>query len=163
MFLVESPPAAGPRSISQLVEVAIGAYTEIVDVIAPAQAAPGELVAVEVRVKNTWDSVFYISVTGHYDGLDIFPTEDYAIVDPGVTHSFYFSFTMPGNDIKLQIWSFYWTVEGWFQDDYSYVDIILIPEEEEVAPVSLWPLAIVGLGVAALTLGVVVAVRGGSS
>ncbi len=125
----EAPPS-GPSYIGQLAEVAVGAYTEIIQIIAPAQAASGELVTIEVRVRNLYTNSIYIAVTARYNGINIFPTEDYAIVDPGATRSFYFSFTMPNNDIKLDVWSWYWTGEEWYQDDYSYVDIAL----EAIAP-----------------------------
>lgn len=125
----EAPPS-GPNYIGQLAEVAVGAYTELEEIIAPVQAVPGDLVTVEVKVKNLYTSSTYIAVTGRYDSVDILPTEDYAIVDPGATRSFYFSFTMPPNDVELRVWSFYWTGEEWYQDDYSYVDIAL----EVIAP-----------------------------
>ncbi|GAI90497.1 unnamed protein product, partial [marine sediment metagenome] len=125
----EAPPG-GPGYIGQLAEVAVGAYTEIEEIIAPVQAAPGDLVTVEVRVRNLHTGTIYIATTGRYDSVDILPTEDYAIVDPGATRSFYFSFTMPQNDVELRVWSFYWIGTEWYQDDYSYVDIALVPPEE---------------------------------
>ncbi|GAI15375.1 unnamed protein product, partial [marine sediment metagenome] len=120
----EAPPS-GPRYIGQLAEVAVGAFTQIQEIIAPAQVDPGALVTVEARVRNLHTATIYIATTGRYDSVDILPPEDYAILDPGATHSFYLSFTMPDNDIKLDVWSFYWTGEEWYQDDYSYVDIAL--------------------------------------
>ena len=148
----EAPPG-GPSYIGQLAEVAVGAYTEIIQIIAPAQAASGELVTIEVRVRNLYTNSIYIATTGRYDSVDILPTEDYAIVDPGATHSFYFSFSMPDNDVELRVWSWYWTGTEWYQDDYSYVDIAL---EEEIPVVSLWPLAIIG-GLGILGVGATVA------
>ncbi|GAI62184.1 unnamed protein product [marine sediment metagenome] len=128
----EAPPG-GPSYIGQLAEVAVGTYTSIEAIIAPAEASPGDLVTVEVRVKNLYTGTIYIATTGRYDSVDILPTEDYAIVDPGATRSFYFSFTMPNKDVELRVWSFFWTGEEWYQDDYSYIDIALTrPEEKEV-------------------------------
>ncbi|GAI79427.1 unnamed protein product [marine sediment metagenome] len=148
----EAPPS-GPSYIGQLAEVAVGTYTELEEIIAPAQAASGDLITVEVRIRNLHTGTIYIATTARYNGIDIFPTEDYAIVDPGVTRSFYFSFTMPNNDVELRVWSWYWTGEEWYQDDYSYVDIAL----EVVAPaISLWPLAIIG-GLGVLGVGAVMA------
>jgi len=123
----EAPPG-GPSYIGQLAEVAVGTYTEITEIIAPAEASPGDLVSIEIQVRNLYTSPIYIATTGRYDSVDILPTEDYAIVDPGATHSFYFSFTMPNNDIELRVWSFYWTGAEWYQDDYSYVDFALKEE-----------------------------------
>jgi len=126
-------PPSGPSYIGQLAEVAVGAYTEIEAIIAPAQATPGDLVTVEARVRNLHTGTIYIATTGRYDSVDILPTEDYATVDPGETRSFYFSFTMPPNDVELRVWSFYWTGDEWYQDDYSYVDIALVVVAPPVA------------------------------
>ncbi|MBA7698435.1 hypothetical protein ES703_107112 [subsurface metagenome] len=127
----QTPPVGGPGPIGQLAAIAVGAYTDIIEIIAPASAEYGDLVSIEVRVRNLYTSGIYIATSGRYDGVDIFPTEAYAGVEPGATHSFYFSFTMPNNDVRLDVWSFYWTGTEWYQDDHSYVDIALaiLPEE----------------------------------
>ncbi|GAI67797.1 unnamed protein product [marine sediment metagenome] len=148
----EAPPSGRPY-IGRLAEVAVGAYTSIDAIIAPASASAGDLITIEVRVRNLHTGAIYIATTGRYNGVDILPTEDYAIVDPGATHSFYFSFSMPDNDVELRVWSWYWTGTEWYQDDYSYVDIAL---EEEIPLVSLWPLALIG-GLGILGLGATVA------
>ena len=112
-------PRAGPGVLGAKAGVAAGAYTSIVSIIAPAEATNSATVNVEVRVKNTWTGSMYIAVTGHYDGVDIVPSIDYLIVDPGQTVSFYFAFTMPNKSITFHAWSFYWTGTEWYQDDYS--------------------------------------------
>lgn len=112
-------------STQQLSEVAIGAYTQIVGIIAPSEAAYGDLVSIEVRVRNLYTTPIYIAVTGRYDGVDILFSPDYISVGAGATYSFSSSFTMPNNDVRLHVWSFYWTGTDWYQEDYSYVDIAL--------------------------------------
>lgn len=112
-------PRAGPGVLGAKAGVAAGAYTSIVSIIAPAEAANGTTVNVEVRVKNTWTGDMYIAVTGQYDGVNIYPSIDYLIVSPGQTVSFYFAFTMPNKSITFHAWSFYWTGTEWYQDDYS--------------------------------------------
>ena len=126
-------PVSGPGPVGQIGAIAAGTYTDIIDIIAPAEAAYGEEVSVEVRVKNLHTSPIYIGTTARYNGVDIFPTEDYASVDPGATHSFYFNFIMPNNDVELHVWSFYWTVEEWYQDDSGIAYIAL------AAPTVLFP------------------------
>ena len=112
-------------------EIAAGTYTDIVDIIAPSEAAPGDKVSIEVKVKNIWDYPFYIAVTGRYNGVDIAFSPDYANVGAGATHSFASSFTMPNNDVKVDVWSFYWTGSEWYQDDHDYVNIPLKVLEPE--------------------------------
>ncbi len=129
----ENPPTAGPRSIGHLAAIAIGAFTEIVDIIAPAEADAGDLVNVEVRARNLHTGPIYISVAGQYNGALISFSPDYATVEAGATYSFTASFTMPNNDIRLNIWSYYWTGEEWYPDDYSYVDIALVAPPEVYA------------------------------
>lgn len=129
----ENPPIAGPRSIGQIGAIAVGAYTEIVNIIAPAQAAYGDLVTVEVRVRNLYSEPIYISVAGQYNGALISFSPEYANVGAGATYSFTGSFSMPNNDVRLHIWSYYWTGEEWYPDDYSYVDIALTAPPEVYA------------------------------
>jgi subtilase family serine protease len=122
----------GPEYVvseSQLKEVvggiARGSYTEIVGITTPSEAAAGDTVSLEVTVKNIWTSPFYIAVTGRYDGGDIAFNPDYANVGAGQTYSFTSSFTMPNSDVRLDVWSFYWTGTEWYQDDHDYVNIAL--------------------------------------
>jgi len=113
-------------------EIAKGSYTDIVEIIAPAEVASGDKVSIEVRVKNIGDYSFYIAVTGRYNGVDMAFSPDYANVGAGATYSFTSSFTMPDNDVKVDVWSFYWTGSEWYQDDHDYVNIRLkaLPEPE---------------------------------
>ena len=114
-----------PISGSSLADIALGAYTDIVSIIAPSQAAYGDEVAIEVRVRNIWIDSFYIAVTGRYNGVDVYFSPDYANVGAGATYSFTTSFTMPNKDVSLHIQSFFWSEPEWYQDDYDYVDIAL--------------------------------------
>ena len=126
----ETPPIAGPGPIGQLAEVAVGAFTSIEAIIAPAEAAYGELVTVEVSVRNLGDIPIYIATTGRYDGIEFALDPEYATVGAGATYSFTKTFSMPNNDIRLDVWSFYWTGTEWYPDDYSYVDIALAAPPE---------------------------------
>jgi hypothetical protein len=122
---IESAPIAGPRPIGELAEIAVGAYTDIVSITAPSQASYGQTVNVTVKVKNLASYAIYIAVTGRYDGVTIPFSPDYASVGAGATYSFTSLFTMPNNNIKLEVWSWYWTGTEWYQDDYEYVNIAL--------------------------------------
>lgn len=126
-----SQPISGPGSIGQPAELAVGVWTDIVNVIAPASASAGDLIEVEVQVRNLADYPIYISVSGRHDGIDAYFSPDYAVVAAGQTYSFTYSFTMPNNDIRFRIWSWYWPpMDVWYQDDYSFVDIALEVEAE---------------------------------
>lgn len=119
MRIAASPP-------SGLSAIAIGTHTWIVDIIAPASANAGDLVNVEVRVRNiSTESIAISCATGLYDETPLYFSPDYLWVAPGSTQSFTASFTMPNKDIRLHVGSFYWTETGWVQDDYAYVDITL--------------------------------------
>ena len=121
----ETPPVAGPGRIGQLAAIAAGYFTDIINVIAPAQADAGETVWVEIWVRNLHTAPIYIATTGRYDGVDLLFGPDYATVDAGAAYSFVSSFTMPNKDITIDVWSWYWTGTEWVQDDHGYVHIAL--------------------------------------
>jgi len=123
-------PRAGPKVLGAKARLAAGGWTSIVSISAPAQAAAGQVVDIEVRVQNIGDFGFYIAVTAQQDGVDIPMSPDYAGVDPGATQSFSGSFTMPNHGVTLSAWSFFWDGTAWIQDDYATRDIALI----EVGP-----------------------------
>ena len=121
----ESPPPAGPRGPRYIAAIATGAYTDIIAVYGPAEAAYGDQVTIQVVIKNLAAYGIYISPTGRYDGVNISFSPDYAGVDPGGTYTFTASFTMPNKNITLDIWSYYWTGSEWYQDDHEAVSISL--------------------------------------
>lgn len=127
-----TPPIAGPRGIGQLVDIGVGTYTDIVAIYGPAEAAYGETVNIQVVAKNLYTTGIYIAVTGQRDGVDMTFSPSYATVDPGKTYTFSASFSMPNKDIRLDVWTFYWTGTEWVEDDHEYVVIKLkaIPEPE---------------------------------
>ncbi|MBI2849763.1 MAG: hypothetical protein HYX80_01815 [Chloroflexi bacterium] len=99
-------------------------YADIVEIVAPAQAAAGELVNVTVRIKNLYSSPVGIKVVGvpEYAGLPPgtyidFPVEN-ANVNPGETFSFYGSFTMPGGRVTIHAYSYWYGADSlWHFDD----------------------------------------------
>ncbi len=118
-------PRAGPKVLGAKAGLAVGAWTSIVGIIAPAEATPGDRVNIEVRVKNIGEFGFYIAVTVQQDGVDVVMTPDYAGVDPGAIQSFYGSFTMPNSAVTISVWSFFWDGTSWIQDDYATRDVAL--------------------------------------
>lgn len=102
-----------------------GAWTDIVEIVAPSSAQAGQSVSIEARVKNIGGYSFYIAATGVYNssGISFSPTSAY--VNAGATQSFYGSFTMPSKKVRVKVISWYWTGSEWYQDDEAYIDIDL--------------------------------------
>jgi len=107
-----------------------GAYTEIVEIVAPGSARTGQRVDIEVRVKNLYGAPIYITVTGIVDDLALYFGSVYYSVAPGGIQSFYDAFYMPQRSVSLSVASFYWTGAEWQRDDERRVDIALA----ELAP-----------------------------
>jgi|GEM_PF-2238716 len=120
-----NPPWRGPEVIGELAAIAVGAYTDIVAIYGPAEAAYGETVTIQVVVKNLAAYAIYIAVTGSYDGVSPTFSPDYASVGAGATYTFTTTFTMPNKGITLDVWSYYWTGTAWYQDDHEAVYISL--------------------------------------
>ena len=102
-----------------------GTYTQITEITAPSSAMAGDTIDIVVRVKNLYSSAIYIAVTASYDGDTIPITPDYQSVDAGVIGVYNGSFTMPNNNVREYVWSYYWTGSEWYLDDQAYVDIAL--------------------------------------
>ena len=98
-------------------------YADIVEIVAPAQAAPGDRVDITVRVRNTYSGAIGIMVGGALEygvtpwtGID-FP-ESSANVDGGVIYSFGGSFIMPGSRVTIHAYSYWYGADGyWYLDD----------------------------------------------
>lgn len=123
-------PISGPpmgRPVGGVAAIAAGYYTEIVRMIAPSEAAAGDIVTVQVTVRAiNWHEAFYIGVSGSYNGVDFSYSPNYALVAPGATYTFTYSFTMPSHDVSVDAWTWYWWESEWVYDgEHSYVDITL--------------------------------------
>ncbi|GAJ01427.1 unnamed protein product, partial [marine sediment metagenome] len=73
--------------------IAVGTYTWIVDIIAPASANAGDLVNVEVKVYCLSEA--YIGVNCLYDDTLLSFTPEWIWMTPYTIRSFTSSFTMP--------------------------------------------------------------------
>ena len=98
-------------------------YADIVEIVAPSQATPGNTVSITVRIKNTYSDAMGVMVGGALEcgvspwpGID-FP-EDYANVSGGATYSFSGSFTMPNSQVTIHAYSYWYGADGyWYFDD----------------------------------------------
>lgn len=112
----------------------MGTFTDITDIIAPSEAAYGDTLTVEVRVKNLYSEPLSIAVGGRANGIIVPFGPESATVLPGHTYAFIGHFVMPNRNVRLEAWSSCWKGVEWYQlsDDYAYVDIAL--KEVEIEP-----------------------------
>ncbi len=107
---------------------------DIIQIDAPANAAVGDTVIVDVSVKNISSVDQYIAVTAGYDSTNVPFQFDYLLVSPGQTVIFRGWFTMPSKNVKVTAWSWYWDGSQWVQDDLMTKDIaiaVLTPQIRE--------------------------------
>jgi len=98
-------------------------YAEVVEIVCPAQAVPGDHVDITVRIKNLYSAAIGILAYGALEcGVIPWPVIDFpdnsATVESGETWSFNGSFTMPGNPATIHAYSYWWGDDGnWHYDD----------------------------------------------
>lgn len=98
-------------------------YADIIEIVAPSQAAPGDRVDITVRVRNTYSAAIGIMAGGALDyGMSPWPGIDFPTnsdnVDGGITYSFSGSFTMPDGRVTIHVYSYWYGADGyWYLDD----------------------------------------------
>jgi hypothetical protein len=102
-------------------------YADIIEIVAPSEAAPGNLVNVTVRVKNLYSAAISIMVVGvpEYSGLPpaqyiegLYPQQAVANVNAGVTYSFDGYFYMPDKAVTVHAYSYWYGSDDlWHLDD----------------------------------------------
>jgi len=106
-------------------------YADIIAINAPASAATGDTVIVDVSVKNIGSTDWNIAVTAGYDSTSVPFQFDYLLVSPGQTVIFRGWFTMPSKNVKVTAWSWYWDGNNWVQEEQMTKDIavaVLTPQ-----------------------------------
>jgi len=111
-------------------------YADVIEIIAPSQAAPGSRVDITVRVKNTYSGTISIMVGGALEyGVTPWPSvdfpENWANVDSGAVHAFNGSFIMPDRKVTIHAYSYWYGSDGyWYYDDEltRSVDITAVPD-----------------------------------
>jgi len=112
-------PAGNPKPIAQIASIGKGAFTEIVDIVAPSSAGEGEMVSVTVKIKNLWTASVRVYCVAVLDStLRFIDWLDYWI-PAGATHSFYGSFIMPDESVTINAYSYYEDINGYLQPDDS--------------------------------------------
>ena len=97
-------------------------YADIVEVIAPGEAASGSRVDITVRIKNKYASTIGIMVGGALEyGVTPWPGISFpgpsTNVAGGATRSFNGYFTMPDKKVTVHAYSYYYAEGSWHFDD----------------------------------------------
>lgn len=100
-----------------------GTYTDIVGIIAPSSAMPGEPVSIEAQVKNIHPAgTITITATGKIDDTPIYFGSVGYQVPYGSTQSYYETFTMLSGGVAVHVWSWVRATDGsWIVDDHTSV------------------------------------------
>jgi len=105
----------------------VAQYAQIVEIVAPSQALPGERVDVTVRIKNTYSAAIGVMAVGvpEYSGVPggeyingLNPQQATANIDAGVTYSFSGYFYMPDKAATIHAYSYWYGADSaWHFDD----------------------------------------------
>src|SRR4030042_741767 len=102
----------------------MGQYADIIEIVAPTQAAQGDRVDITVKIKNTYSGAIGIMLVGvpEYESLPpglyiTFPVSS-ANVEGGATYSFSGYFYMPDKKVTVHAYSYWYGADGsWYFDD----------------------------------------------
>lgn len=98
-------------------------YADIIEIVAPSQAAQGSRVDITVKIKNTYSSPIGIMVGGALEyGVSPWPGITFPSpstnVNAGVTQSFSGYFTMPDKKVTIHAYSYWYGADNsWHVDD----------------------------------------------
>lgn len=113
-------------------------YADIIEIVAPPEAAQGSRVDITVRIKNTHSSSIGVMVGGALEyGVSPWPgitfPEPSANVNGGATYSFSGYFTMPDKKVTIHAYSYWYGADGsWHFDDEMTraVNLVSIPASQ---------------------------------
>jgi len=116
----------------------VAQYADIIEIVAPAEAAQGSRVDITVRVKNTYSAAIGIMVGGALEyGVSPWPGISFpapsANVAGGATYSFSGYFTMPDKKVTIHAYSYWYGTDGsWYFDDEmtKVVNLFSVPESQ---------------------------------
>jgi hypothetical protein len=98
-------------------------YADIIEIVAPSQAAIGSRVDITVKIKNTYSVAIGIMVGGALEyGVSPWPGINFPSpstnVNAGVTQSFSGYFTMPDKKVTIHAYSYWYGADNvWHFDD----------------------------------------------
>ncbi len=112
----------------------MGLYSDIVAIIAPANAVAGSTVDVEVRIKNLCGYAINLTATkGQVNDMILRFGPVHRGVGAGQIASWYDSFVMPDEEVTISVESWYEGTSGtWQSDGYAEKDVELysVPSSE---------------------------------
>jgi len=116
----------------------VAQYADIIEIVAPPEAAQGSRVDITVRIKNTHSSSIGVMVGGALEyGVSPWPgitfPEPSANVNGGATYSFSGYFTMPDKKVTIHAYSYWYGADGsWHFDDEMTraVNLVSIPASQ---------------------------------
>jgi hypothetical protein len=114
----------------------VAQYADIVEIVAPAEAAQGNRVDIMVKIKNTYSSAIGIMVGGALEyGVTPWPGISFpdpsANVNGGSTHSFSGYFTMPDRKVTIHAYSYYYGADGYWHFDDEMTRAVNLAQEVE--------------------------------
>jgi len=116
----------------------VAQYADIIEVVAPAEAAAGSRADITVRVKNTYSAPIGILVAGALEyGVSPWPgitfPEPSGNINGGATQSFSGYFIMPDKKVTIHAYSYYYGADGsWHFDDEmtKVVNLVSVPASQ---------------------------------
>lgn len=121
-------------------------YLEIIGVYPPPEAEEGDWVFVPVSVRNKHTADVVAKLRATIDGITV---ESYpATLTAGTDYSWGVHFTMPNKSVSGTVALERRELTQWFVEDTADIrEIALKVPVPPEGPLSLWPLAIIGLGI----------------
>lgn len=102
-------------------------FTDLIKVEYPSEAQAGQLVTIQVYIKNLYSAPIYIAPAAIVnDTIPVVFSVTSCVAQPGVTYLFTGTFTMPSENAVITTWSAYWGVdEVWHWEDSITVTVQL--------------------------------------
>ncbi len=96
-------------------------YTDVIKIEYPTEAVAGELVTIQVFIKNQYSASIYIAPRAIVNSvIPVTFTIPYAVFPAGATYYFTGTFTMPSENAVIRAESYYWSVDDeWVFEDYQ--------------------------------------------
>ncbi len=96
-------------------------YTDLIKIEHPPEAVAGQLVTIQVYIKNQYSESIYISPLSTVNGtIPVTFSPEYAIHPAGVEYYYIGTFVMPNGNAVITAWSRYWGTDGaWHIEDHQ--------------------------------------------
>lgn len=102
-------------------------YTDLVKIEHPSEAQAGQLVTIQVYIKNQYSVSIYIAPRAIVNGtIPVAFSVEYCAAEPGATYYFTGTFTMPDDNAVIRAESYYWGVDDqWHFEDFQTRTVLL--------------------------------------